>query len=121
MAAALSSCASAGSAPQTFRFLSNLDAEAALRCAHNRLRIEGFEVTESADGAPPVALRRSASESEVGTTEWWRVEVTISSDDTGRTVVQSVASVGRRAEGPFTEPPVVLQGIVGKISASCTW
>jgi hypothetical protein len=185
VAAALSACAAAGP-PQTFRFASNHDPVAAVQCATNRLRIEGFELAlpDSASapagappadsvadstaapppgaplpgapdapppgtppdsvglpagaGAPPppsvtvtttptappgpaVALRRNESGTEVGAPEWWRVEVSTSRDDVGRTIVQSVAGVSRSADGPFREPTVPLQGIVGRISASCTW
>jgi hypothetical protein len=116
--ALLESCSPVGP-PQPFRFASNRDSTEAVRCASDRLRIEGFELADSPTG--PVALRRGESTTEIGATEWWRVELTVTRDDEGRTIVQSLAGVGRSPEGPFTEPPVQLQGIVGKISASCTW
>jgi hypothetical protein len=117
-AAVLGSCAPVGP-PQVFRFASNRDSTAAARCASDRLRIEGFEVADS--GGAPLAMRRAESASEVGAPEWWRVQVSITRDDEGRTIVESLAGVGDRPEGPFREPNVQLQGIVGKISASCTW
>jgi hypothetical protein len=84
--------------------------------------VEGFEVVESAeDGASAVMLRRVESASPAGASEWWRVEVRTSLDADGRTVVETVAGTARRPEGPYTEPGTTLQGVVGKVSASCTW
>ena len=117
-AALLASCSPVGP-PQIFRFASNHDSAAAVRCASERLRIEGFLLSDSPTG--PVGFRRAESNTEVGATEWWRVAVTITRDQENRTVVESLAGIGPTEEGPFTEPSVELQAIVGKISASCTW
>jgi hypothetical protein len=118
----LVSCAPAGP-PRTFRFATNHDAAAALRCATQRLRVEGFEVVETnEEGAvSAVALRRVESATQVGAREWWRVEVSTSRNEDGRTVVETLAGVAPRSEGPYAEPGPRLQGVVGKISASCTW
>jgi hypothetical protein len=70
---------------------------------------------------PTVALRRNESGTEVGAPEWWRIEVRTSRDDIGTTIVESEAGVSRERDGPFREPTVPLQGVVGRISASCTW
>jgi hypothetical protein len=78
-------------------------------------------MSPTAPPGPTVALRRNESGTEVGAPEWWRIEITTTRDDVGTTLVQSVAGVSRNREGPFREPSVPLQGVVGRISASCTW
>jgi hypothetical protein len=166
-AGALGACAAAAGPPITYRFASNRDPAAAVQCATNRLRVEGFQVTDSvaaspspapaaaatpADSTPPrpdttarpdrvavpppsvtvttvptaqpgpsIALRRNESTTEVGAAEWWRVVISTTRDDIGTTIVWSVAGVASRREGPYREPTVPLQGVVGRISASCTW
>jgi hypothetical protein len=77
-------------------------------------------VTTTPSG-PAVLVRRNESSTEVGAAEWWRVEISTTRDDVGTTIVQSIAGVSRREEGPYREPTVPLQGVVGRISASCTW
>src|SRR5688572_29183217 len=65
------SCAPAGP-PRTYRFTSNRDSAAALRCAADRLRIDDFLVVDdSTQAGPVVALRRMESTDEVGMPEWW--------------------------------------------------
>ena len=116
-----SSCAPAGP-PRTYRFTSNRDSAAALRCAADRLRIDDFLLEEDSTRAGPVvALRRMESTDEVGMPEWWRVQVNITRDIDGRTVVESLAGVAPTPQGPYREPDVDLQSIIGRISASCTW
>jgi hypothetical protein len=164
--AALGACAAAAGPPVAYRFASNRDPAEAVQCAANRLRVEGFEVADSAASAPSaapdtaslpapgvprpdstappdslaapadppptvtvttlpvgpsIAIRRNESTTEVGAAEWWRVEISTTRDDVGTTIVQSVAGVSSRREGPYREPTVPLQGVVGRISASCTW
>ena len=108
--------------PESFAFPTNHDPAAALRCAVRRLRVEGFEVTEPADSAAAtVALRRVESGSEVGAGTFWRIELRTTHDDEGRTVVQSLAGTAPRSDGPYAEPSTALQGVIGRVSAACTW
>jgi hypothetical protein len=180
-AALLAACASPRPA-QTFRFASNRAPVDALRCASNRLRLEGFQVTSSLDTLaavstpadslslpdslvlpdslprvdsllpgdslpqtalpgldspfsgrspqPPPAipieqlssmgLRRTDSDT-VEKREWWRVELSISQSEDGTTLVHSLAGVSTRPEGPFEEPSMPLQALIGKLTLSCTW
>jgi hypothetical protein len=53
--------------------------------------------------------------------EWWRVELSISQNDDGTTIVHSLAGMSTRAEGPFEEPSLELQGLIGRLTMTCTW
>lgn len=108
--------------PETFAFPTNHDPAAAMSCATRRLRVEGFEVAAPADSvAPTVALRRVEAGSGVGERVWWRLELSTTRDEEGRTVVQSVAGTAPELGGPWVEPSTALQGVIGRVSAACTW
>jgi hypothetical protein len=72
------------------------------------------------DSLTAVGLRMSEDD-QVEDPEWWRVELSISRNDGGDTVVHSVAGVAKRAQGPFREPSLALQALIGRLTVSCTW
>ena len=72
------------------------------------------------DSLTAVGLR-VAEQDQVEDPEWWRVELSVSRSDAGDTVVHSVAGVSQRAQGPFQEPSLALQGLIGRLTVSCTW
>jgi hypothetical protein len=133
--ALIAACATPGP-PEMYRFPSNHTPDEAMRCVSNRLRLEGFDLLPRADSTSAVAADstatptaangsaialRSVATEEVGGREWWRLELSVSLDVEGGTVVHSVAGSADREEGPYQAPSIGLQGLWGKLTASCTW
>jgi hypothetical protein len=113
-------CATAVRQERSFRFPSNLTADAALRCVTTRLRVEDFDVVDQRPDTA-IALREDPARSVESQARWSRVRVTTSRNDVGGTIVESVAGSGRSREGPFEAPDLPLQEVVGRLTAACTW
>jgi hypothetical protein len=148
--AVIAACASPGP-PEPYWFPSNLSPADAMGCVSSTLRLEGFAVTPHADRVPVAApdttlavapdsaspstpnggspapaadslvALRSVTTEEVGAREWWRLDLSVSLDVEGGTVVHSVAGVADREEGPWQAPSMGLQSLWGKLTATCTW
>lgn len=112
-------CATAAP-PRTFRFASNLEAPRAFACAADRLRARGFDVTVDAQELTATALLRREPAA-ARPAEWWRVALTVTPQAGGSALVESVAGVGPRAEGPFEAPPGPLVTAVAEIPSRCMW
>ena len=108
------------SSPVPSRFLSNRPAEEARACVQGRLQAEGFELTQTSDTVPAVALLQSEPGPEVRD-RWWRIELSVAQDQGGRTIVETTAGVASREQGPYTAATASLMGVIGKLAASCTW
>jgi hypothetical protein len=72
------------------------------------------------DQLSAVGLRLSDTD-QVQKPEWWRVELSISQNDDGTTLVHSLAGMSTRAQGPFEEPSLQLQGLISRLTMTCTW
>ncbi|MDP2955506.1 MAG: hypothetical protein Q8N53_03725 [Longimicrobiales bacterium] len=115
----LAGCATPG--PRTFQVATNLEPAAGRACAWDVLRRHGFEAArDTLDDGALVAMRRPVR-TVYGPGEWWRVEVSVTTAEDGRTLVTSVAGASARETGPFTARPDGLLGVGGEISARCMW
>jgi hypothetical protein len=94
---------------------------AALACAKAGLEREGFVETEPASEAQTAVMLRRPVPTSYGPGEWWRVEISVATDDDGRTVVASLAGASRQAAGPYAGPPSELQHVVGTLASRCTY
>lgn len=113
-------CAAAG-LPTQSRFPSIRDQVDAFACATTVLRREGFVANGSAPDALSAVMLQRREPSPDRPDEWWRVEVSVTEDDDGRTMVAAVAGAARRPDGPYEAPPGDLQHVLGLMSARCTW
>ena len=108
------------SPPVLSRFLSNRSAEEASACVRERLLAEGFQLSQPSDTVPAVAVLRSEPGPEVRD-RWWRVELSVTQGADERTIVETVAGIAPRQEGPYAAANTSLMGVIGRLAASCTW
>jgi hypothetical protein len=113
-------CATTG-APAQYRFTGMRQPAAALACAIATLDQEGFELLESSPDQGTAVLAHPPRPTLDRPREWWRVEITVTTDADGVTVVTSLAGATPRADGPLGAPPAELQHIVGMLASRCTW
>jgi hypothetical protein len=113
-------CANAG-LPTQSRFPSVRDRADAFACATRVLSREGFVASDSSPELLTAVMLRRLPRSLDRPDEWWRVEISVTEDDDGRTVVVSSAGAARRPDGPYAAPPGDLQHVLGLVSARCMW
>lgn len=85
------------------------------------LRQHGFGLAPASEGDSTIVAVRPPARTPDGPGEWWRIEMSVGTDETGRTVVTSVVGASDREEGPFVAPPESLQSIGSAITARCMW
>ena len=113
-------CAGEG-APTRSQFPSIREPSDAYTCATGVLRREGFEASQPTGDPLSGVMLRYLPPTPHRQAEWWRVEITVTRDDDGRTAVSAVAGAAPRVDGPYTAPPADLQHILGMTSARCMW
>jgi len=113
-------CAGAG-APQQYRFTGMRSPTSALSCAIAALDREGFELVESSPEQGTAVLTHPPRATLEERREWWRVELTVTTDADGATVVTSLAGAAPRRDAPMRAPPAELQHVVGTLASRCTW
>ena len=85
------------------------------------LRRHGFGFSAASAGDSTVTAVRAPVRTSQGPGEWWRVEVSLGTDEDGRTLVTSVVGASDQEAGPFTAPPERLVLIGSEITARCMW